>query len=262
MRRVLRWTNVCISGAALASGLAVLGSTLLDAGYRAHYRDSLLLVVAYLVFYGVALIAFARDDRRTAHLAVAKAMGAYLFLATFVVVGPLWMARTPGRYLYMLFDWGRDAGVVLMAYVILGRGLWNTLNAMFFTARWWMPLRASHPLAGRVLTMLPIGLAAAFVALFIELRREERATYSPVADQVAEQVFASIDCAEIRAKEGTETTDLRERGDGQRFRVHVRWDCRAVRVDVQDADGRLGQFAGPRDECCNETKSTSAPAPT
>ena len=256
MRRVLRWTNVCISGAALASGLAVLGSNLLDEGYRAHYRDSLLLVVAYLVFYGVVLIAFARDDRRTAHLAVAKAVGAYVFLATFVVLGPLWMARTPGRYVYLLFDWGHEASVVMMAYVILGRGLWNTLNALFFTAGWWMPLRVSHPLAGRVLTMLPIGLAAGFVALFVELRREEHQTYSPVADRVAEQVFASIDCAEIRAKQGTDTMDLRERSDGERFHVHVRWDCHALRVDVLDKDGRKGQYAGPRDECCAASNAT------
>jgi hypothetical protein len=250
MRRVLRWTNVAISGAALASGLAVLGSNLLDAGYGAHYRDSLLVVFAYVLFYGVVLLAFARDDRRMAHLAAAKALGAYLFLATFVMLGPLWMARTPGRYVYMLFDWGRDASVVMMAYVILGRGLWNTLNAMYFTAGWWMPLRTSHPLAGRVLTMVPIGLAAGFVALFVELRREERLTYSPAADQVAEQVFGSIGCTEIRAKQGTETTDLRERSDGQRFHVHVRWDCHALRVYVQSDDGRMGQYAGPRDECC------------
>jgi hypothetical protein len=255
MRRVVRWTNVGISGAALASGLTVLASNLLNTGYRADYRDSLLVVVAYLVFYGIVLVAFARDDRRTAHLALAKALGAYLFLLTFAALGPLWMARTPGRYVYMLFDWGRDASVVMMAYVILGRGLWNTLNAMFFTAGWWMPLRARHPLAGRVLTMVPIGIAAAFVALFVELRSQERQIYSPVADEVAEQVFSSIDCAEIRAKQGTETTDLRERSDGQRFHVHVRWDCHAVRVYVQDKDGRFGQFAGPRPECCEDSQT-------
>lgn len=252
MRRMLRWTNVVISGAALASGLAVLASHLLDAGYRVHYRDSLLLVVAYLVFYGVVLLAFARDDRRMAHLAVAKALGAYLFLATFVVLGPLWMARTPGRYVYLLFDWGREASWVLMAYVLFGRGLWNTLNAMFFTTQWWIPLRARRPLAGRVLTMVPLGLAVAFVALFVELRRQEGELYSPVADEVAQQVFASIDCTEIRAKQGTETTDLRERSDGQQFHVHVRWDCHAVRIYVRDKDGRFGQFAGPRAECCEE----------
>jgi hypothetical protein len=249
MRRVLRWANVLVAGVALASGLAVLGSSLLDAGYRAHYRDSLLLVAAYLGFYTVVLVAFARDDRRLAHLALAKALGAYLFLATFVAVGPLWMARTPGRYVYLLFDWGRDARVVMMAYVLLGRGLWNTLNAMYFTAPWWIPLRARRPLAGRVLTILPVGLAAAFVALFFELRHLDRQTYSAAADAVAEMVFAGLDCAEIRAKQGTETTDVRQRED-DRFTVHIRWDCRTVRIDVQDAGGRLGQFAGPRPECC------------
>src|SRR5262249_35820847 len=122
MRRVLRWTNVGISGAALASGLAVLGSNLFDAGYREHYRDSLLLVVAYVAFYAYVLLAFARDDRRTAHLAVAKALGAYLFLAIFTTYGPLWMDRTPGRYLYQVFNWGQDAPSILLAYAFLGRG--------------------------------------------------------------------------------------------------------------------------------------------
>jgi hypothetical protein len=251
MRRVLRWTNVFVAGVALASGLAVFASNLLDAGYRAHYRDSLPLVVAYVAFYGVVWLAFARDDRRAPHLAVAKAIGAYLFLATFVAVGPLWMARTPGRYVYLFFDWGRGASVVLMAYVLLGRGLWNTLNAMYFTAPWWMALRARRPLAGRVLTMVPIGLAAAFVTAFVELRALERATYSRVADEVAEQVFAGLECAEIRAKQGTETTDLRQRGD-ERFAIRIHWDCRMVRIYVRAADGRFGQFAGPRPECCGD----------
>jgi hypothetical protein len=250
MRRVLRWANVLAAAGALASGLAVLASHLFDPGYAAHYQDSLLLVAAYLGFYAVVLVAFARDDRRLAQLALAKAFGAYLFLATFIVVGPLWMARTPGRYVYLLFDWGRDASVVLMAYVLLGRGVWNTLNAMFFTAPWWLPLRARRPLVGRVLTMLPVGLAAAFVTLFVELRRHDRDTYSAEAAEVAQLVFAGLDCAEIRAKEGTETTDVRQR-DTDRFTVHIRWDCRAVRIDVQDAGGRFGQFAGPRLECCD-----------
>jgi hypothetical protein len=68
---------------------------------------------------------------------------------------------------------------------------------------------------------------------------------------VAEQVFAGLECAEIRAKQGTETTDLRQRGD-ERFRVHLRWDCRAMQVWVQDADGRFGQFAGERLDCCDD----------
>ena len=251
MRRVLRWTNVLISGAALASGLAVLASNLLDAGYRANYRDSLLLVVAYVAFYAVVLLAFTRDDRRTAPLAILKALGAYLFLGTFVAVGPLWMARTPGRYIYLLFDWGHDARVVLIAYVLFGRGLWNTLNAMYFTAPWWIALRARRPLAGRLLSMLPLGLAAAFVAAFVELRALERATYSPVAGEIAEQVFAGLDCAEIRAKQGTETTDLRQRAD-ERFLVRIRWDCRNVRITVHDDAGKLGHFSGPRPECCGQ----------
>lgn len=233
----------------LASGLAVLGSSLADGAYRAHYGDSLLLVVAYVVFYAAVLAAFVRDDRRVAHVAVLKAIGAYAFLAVFVAMGPLWMVRTPGRYVYVLFDWGREASVVLMAYVLLGRGVWNTLNAMYFTAPWWVPLRTRRPLLGRVLTMVPLGLAAAFVAAFVELRALERQTYSAEAHAVAQVVYDSLGCDEIRAKQGTQTTDLRQR-DADRFTVHVRWDCRALRVDVEAADGRRGQFAGARPECC------------
>lgn len=251
MRRALRWTNVLVAAAALASALAVLGSHLLDPDYRAHYRDSLLAVLAYVAFYAFVLVAFARDDRRVASLAVAKALGAYVFLGTFAALGPLWMARTPGRYVYLVFDWGREATVVLMAYVLFGRGVWNTLNAMYFTAPWWVPLRARRPLLGRIVTIAPIGLAAAFVALFLELRRVEQATYSASAHEVAEQVFAGLECAEIRAKQGTETTDLRQRGD-ERFRVRLRWDCRAMQIWVQDADGRFGQFAGERLDCCDD----------
>jgi hypothetical protein len=51
-------------------------------------------------------------------------------------------------------------------------------------------------------------------------------------------VFAGLDCTQIRAKQGTETTDVRQRED-DRFTVHIRWDCHAVRVHVQGADGRL-----------------------
>lgn len=249
MRRALRWTNVLAALGPLASGAAVLWSNVVDPGYRAHYRDSLLLALAYVTFYGVVLVAFVRDDRRLAHLAVLKACGAYVFLAAFVTVGPFWMVRTPGRYVYMLFDWGREASVVLMSFVFFGRGIWNTLNATYFTAPWWVPLRTSRPLLGRVLTMLPLGLAAALVAAFVQLRALERQTYSAEAHEVARLVFDGLGCDEIRAKQDTQTTDLRQRGE-DRFTVRIRWDCRALRVDVQGADGRLGQFAGARPECC------------
>lgn len=249
MRRLLRWTNVLAAAAPFASALAVLASSLFDPAYRAHYHDSALVAAAYAAFYVVVAVAFARDTRHVPLLALTKAVGAYVFLAVFVVIGPLWMARTPGRYAYLVFDWGPEGRVVLMAFVLLGRGLWNTANAMYFTAPWWIPLRAKRPLLGRIVTMLPIGIATALLGAFFELRIIDRQTYSAEAHRVARLVFEGLDCDQIRAKQGTETTDVRQR-DAERFVVRIRWDCRALRVLVQDDAERLGHFTGERPECC------------
>jgi len=249
MRRALRWVNVLAAAAPLASALAVLGSTLSTPEYRSHYRDSLPVVAAYIAFYLAVVVAFARDTRYVPTLAVLKAVGAYAFIAAFVVLGPLWMARTPGRYVYLLFDWGPEGRVVLIAFVMLGRGVWNTLNAMFFTVRWWVSLRQRQPLLGRIVTMLPLGITVALVAAFVELRKLDRQMYSPDAYVVARQVFDRLTCDEIRAKQGTETTDVRQR-DADRFVVRIHWDCRAVRVLVQAPDERVGHADGERAECC------------
>lgn len=249
MRRALRWVNVLAAAAPLASGLAVLVSTVSDAGYREHYRDSVLVVLAYVALHGAVAVAFARDTRAVPALAVAKAVGAYVFLAMFVAIGPLWMARTPGRYVYLLFDWGPEGRIALMAYVLLGRGVWNTLNAMYFTAPWWITLRRRQPFLGRLVTIVPLAGTVALVAAFVELRDLDRRTYSAEAHEVARMVFDGLDCEQIRAKHGTETTDLRQRAE-ERFTVHIRWDCRALRINVQDARGRLGHYAGQRLECC------------
>jgi hypothetical protein len=249
MRRALRWVNVLAAAGPLASALAVLGSDLFTPGYRSHYRDSLPLVAAYVAFYVAVIAAFLRDTRWVPAFAILKAVGAYAFIGAFVVLGPLWMARTPGRYVYLLFDWGPEGRVVLIAFVMLGRGVWNTLNAMFFSLPWLVPLRERQPLLGRIVTMLPLGLTVALVAAFVELRNLDRQTYSADAHAVARQVIESLSCDEIRAKQGTETTDVRQR-DTERFVVRIRWDCRAVRVVVQAPDERMGHAEADRAECC------------
>src|SRR4030095_1889468 len=108
MSRTLRALNILGAGLCLASALAVLVSNLVAPAYREHYRDALWFVVAYIAFYGVVLYAFtsSKRDRLAEALAVVKALGAYLFIVSFAAVGQTWMAWTPGRYVYQLFDWG------------------------------------------------------------------------------------------------------------------------------------------------------------
>ena len=104
---------------------------------------------------------------------------------------------------------------------------------------------------GHLVTLDLAGALGFTVTAYATWRMLERETYSALANEVAEQVFAGIDCAEIRAKQGRETTDVRQRGD-ERFAVRIRWDCRDLNVDVQDEAGRLGHFAAPRPECCGD----------
>lgn len=251
MSRTLRLLNLLAAALCLASALAVLGSNLVDPAYRAHYRDALWLVVAYVAFYGVVLWAFAAPGRLglAQALGVAKALGAYLFLAAFPVVGQTWMARTPGRYVYQLFDWGPEARIVTMAFVILGRGAWNTVNAFVLTRDYWVPLRQSRPLLGRLVTMVPVALTVTFVWMFLSLARMNAEEFSLEAHEVARTVLAGVDCEQIRAGQGTTTSDRRQRGD-RRYDVSIAWDCRDVRVLVRDPDGKLGTARDARPECC------------
>jgi hypothetical protein len=250
MRRVFRLLNLVAGGACLASGAAASWSWLTDPGYRAHYGDSAWLLAAYVGFYLWVLHAFWRDDRWAPRLAVAKAIGAYVFLATFVSVGPLWMAVSPGRYVYLVFhDWGSGSQAPLMAYVLLGRGVWNTANVMVFTWPWWNRIRADRPIVGRLLTAVPILLMVVFVWTYRELLRLEHETFSAEAMGVAAEVLAGLDCDAIRNAPAPTTTDRRARGDRQ-YDVEIRWDCRDVRVRVLDPDGKLGTANAPRLECC------------
>jgi hypothetical protein len=251
MPKTLRVLNVLGAVLSLASALAVLASNLVDPAYRTHYRDALWLVVAYVAFYAVVLYAFASPtrDRLALALAVVKALGAYLFLAAFPFVGQTWMAATPGRYVYLLFDWGPEARIVTMAFVCLGRGAWNTVNAFVLTRDHWMPLRQRRPILGRLVTMVPVAMTVLFVWMFLSLARMNAKDFSAEAHEIARMVLAGVDCDQLRAKQGTTTTDVRERAD-RRYDVSIAWDCRDVRVMVRDPDGKLGTARDARPECC------------
>jgi hypothetical protein len=251
MPRTLRLLNLLGAALSLASALAVLASNLADPAYRALHGDALWFVVLYVGFYAVVLWAFASRSRlRLAQaLAVVKALGAYLFLLAFPTVGQTWMAWTPGRYVYLLFDWGPEARIVTMAFVCLGRGAWNTLNAFVLTRDAWMPLRASRPILGRLVTMVPVALTVLFVWMFLALARMNAEEFSAEAHRVARIVLDAADCEQIRARQGTTTSDLRQRDD-RRYEVRVAWDCRDVRVLVRDPDGKLGTARDARPECC------------
>src|SRR5437762_14101872 len=145
------------------------------------------------------LVGFARDGRLVPWLALSKTAAAYLFLAGFTHLWPYWRVWTPARYVYQLFEWAEDRQVGLMALVFLGRGAFNTLNAMYFTAPWWRALRAGHPVLGRALTALPVGLTAAFVWAFVQLTAEEARTFSPEAAGIARVVLDGLGCEAVRA---------------------------------------------------------------
>ena len=248
-----RVANAFGAAVCLASALAVLGGNLADPGYRAHYRDALWFVLAYAAFYAWVLYTFAWSGhvRVAQALAAAKAIGAYAFLlATVYLIGPLWMAWTPGRYVYQLFDWGSEASIVLMAYVFLVRGAWNTVNAFVLTRDLWFPLRQSRPLFGRIVTYVPVALTVLFVWMFLRLARMNAEEFSPEAHEIANLVAGDIQCEEIRAKAGTTTTDVRQRGD-RRYNVMIGWDCRDLRIVVSDPDGKAGVVRTPRPECCS-----------
>lgn len=250
VRRALRLLNVAIALVTLASALAVLWSDLFVPGYRAHHRDALWFVTLYTAIQVVMLVEFARDGRRVPWLAVAKMASAYLFLANFTVLWPYWRTWTPARYVYQLFDWG-GVKVGLFALVFLGRGAFNTMNAMYFTQHWWGPLRLRRPLLGRLVTAVYVGGTAFCVWAFLQLVREEARTFSPEAQEVAQFVYQGLDCTAVRAQAGETTTDLRQWGE-RRFEVRITYGCELTRVVVRTEDGRLGTATGPRDECCAE----------
>jgi hypothetical protein len=248
----LRVLNAFAAAVCLASALAVLAGNLADPGYRAHYRDALWFVLAYAAFYGWVLWTFAWSGhvRVAQTLGVVKAVGALAFLAVFPAVGRSWMVWTPGRYVYQLFDWGTQASIVLMAYVFLARGAWNTVNAFALTRPIWFPLRQSRPLFGRIVTYIPVVITVLCVWAFLRLARMNAEEFSAEAHEIATIVANDIQCDDIRAKAGTTTTDVRQRGD-RKYDVMIRWDCTDLRVIVRDPDGKAGTARTPRPECCS-----------
>jgi hypothetical protein len=248
MRRVMRALNVAVALVTLLSALAVLTSNVFDPGYRAHYRDSIGLVVAYIAAQVVIIVAFVRDSRLVPWIALVKALLSYLFLWTLPAVGPMWIRVTPARYVYQLFD-SPLVRFPMFALFWLGRGAWNTFNALYFTADWWRPLRDRQPLFGRVVTIVPIAIIVVCIATFLELVREESKTFSPAAHAVAQAVYASLDCDTIRGRAGTTSDDTRQQGD-RRWQVRISYGCPATNVVVRGEDGRFGFSGGPRPECC------------
>jgi hypothetical protein len=249
MRRSQRWTNVFVSSLTVASSLAVLVSDVVVPGYREHYGDSSLFVAAYTALQIWFLVVFWRGSREMTWVAIAKLVGALAFLATFTVIGPAWMAVTPSRYIYLLFDWGQSTKIGMFAFVFVGRGAWNAFNAFMATEEWWRPLRKTHPLLGRLLTAVPVVIIVGCVWAFLTLVQLDAKTFSPDAAEVARIVLADTDCTTIRSRDGTTTNDVRQRGTAT-YKVEVRWGCRMTQVVVTAEDGRLGTASAPRPECC------------
>ena len=249
VRRGLCWLNIVIALVTLASALAVLVSDLSVAGYRAHYRDAVWFVALYVTVQFVMLVGFTRDGVAVPWLVVAKTTAAYLFLLNFVSLWPTWRTWTPARYVYQLFDWGESTRIGLFALVFLGRGAFNSMNALALTRVWWAPLRHRRPLLGRLVTAVPITATALSVWAFVALVREEAVSFSPAAQEIARRVLDALDCTAVRANQGKTTTDLRQGGE-RRYHVSIVYDCALTRVLVQAEDGRVGTAAAPRFECC------------
>jgi hypothetical protein len=249
MRRILRIVNVLVALVTLASALAVLVSDVAVPGYREHYRDALWFVALYVAVHAVMVVEFARDGRLVPWLAVARAAAAWFFLLNFTGLWPYWRTWTPARYVYQVVEWGEAGRIVLFTFIFLGRGVFNTLNAMYFAAPWWRPLRVRRPLLGRIVTAVPLAASAFLIWSFLQLTYQETKTFSRDAEDVARIVLAAVDCDAVRAHAGGTTTDVRQRGD-RRYDVMIAYDCGLTRVVVRAADGRIGIAAGPRHECC------------
>lgn len=249
MRRTLRVVAVLTALLPLASGLAVLISTLVDPSYRAFYHDPLWLVGGYLVWWTIVIVTAVRDGRFLPWVAVVRALAGWAFLAAFLAVGRLWMVATPGRYVYQLFDWGEGQMLPLYAFVFLGRAAGNTLVAFGLTSPWWRRLRVQQPLLGRLVTAVPIALTVLAVWAFLQLVRLDAQTYSVEAFDVARLVAADLDCDAIRTHSGQTTTDLRQRGDRQ-YNVQISYGCPRVHILVVQQDGRRGTTDVERPECC------------
>jgi hypothetical protein len=249
MRRAIRWLNALGLVVTLASALAVLGSWAFDPGYRQHFGDQPLFVLAYVALHLWYLRAYLTDGPALPAIALVRALTGLAFLLTFAAIGPAWMIVTPARYVYLLFEWGSAFKIGMFAFVFLGRGAFNCFSAFVLTETWWRPLRERQPLVGRLVTAAPVVLIVGCLWAFFELTRMDARTFSPEAHAIAREVLQTLDCETLRQRSGTTTNDVRQRGE-RRYEVEVRWDCHDAQVVVRDPDGKLGTDRGPRLDCC------------
>lgn len=242
MRSVLRYLNVAVAGLCLLSALIVLGTNVFDPAYRAESQDALWFVTLYVVAQAWIIAAFVQNAWYAPWIGIGKAVVAYLFLLTFVPVGPWWMAWGPARYIYQLFDWGPGAEFILFGFLFVGRGVGNTLNALFLTEPWWRPWRRTQPLLSRLFTAVPVAIVVLCLWTFFEVVRTQWTR------DVAQMVLDGLDCPTVQAKLGQTTNDVRQLGK-QRFDVRIVFGCPSTKVIVGDQTGRFGYVEGAS-RCC------------
>ena len=242
MRAGLRYWNVFVSGVCLVSAGLVLGSNAFDAEYRARSLDNVPFVVGYAGLQVWMMGGFARNTWAVPWLGVGKAVAAYLFLLTFVPAGPLWMAWSPGRYVYQLFDWGPGAEFILFGFLFLGRGVGHTINALVLTQQWWRPWRMRQPLLSRVFSALPIVIVVLCLWTYSEIIRTQWTR------DLAQRVVDELDCPTVQTQMGRTITDVRQMGR-QRFHVRIVYGCPTTRVFVADQSSHVGMAEGAS-RCC------------
>ncbi len=273
MHRGLRWLSAFGVAVTLASALVVLASDLFVPGYQALFGDAIVVVAGYAALHAWFLWAYLTGGRALPWVALARALAglAFLggitaigmsapggtvqgehwgeaFLATFIAMAPDWIAWTPARYVYQIVDFGPTA---MFAFVFLGRGAWNCFSAFAFAEPWWRSVRQTNPILGRAVTALAVGVIVTCAWAFFHVAPLYTKTFSPDAAEVAQLAFTAIDCEEMRTREGSTTTTLRQRGEAK-YHVRIRYGCHDTQVFVQGEDGRMGTVRGPRVECCAE----------
>ena len=206
--------------------------------------DNLPFVAGYAVVQAGVMWACVRNTWHVPWIGIGKAVATYLFLATFVPAGPLWRAWSPGRYVYQLFDWGPGAEFILFAYLFLGRGIGNTMNALVLTEEWWRPWRLRQPLLSRACSAVPILIVCSCVWTYAEIVRTQWAR------DIAQRVADELDCPTVQTKLGQTTTDVRQMGR-RRFHVRISYGCPATRVIVGDESQHVGMAVGAG-ECCGK----------
>lgn len=244
MRTALRYWNALIAAACLVSALLVLGTNVFDPVYRSHSQDALWFVFLYVLLHARMLQAFLWDTWEVPWFAIGKAVVALLFLVTFVPVGPWWMGWSPGRYIYQLVDWGPGAEFILFAFLFLGRGIGNTMNALILTEHWWRPWRIRQPLLSRLFSALPILVVVMCIWTFTEIVRTQWLR------DLAQRVVDELDCPTVMSKLGQTTTDLRQMGK-HRYHVRIEYACPVTTVLISDEPGHIGMAKGAS-QCCGK----------